>query len=213
MMFELGHLMALGPEALVPALEYLFHRVERSLDGRPTLITIDEAWRALEHPTAAQRLKAWAKEFRKKNAYLVFATQDVADATRSSIMPTLLSACKTKILLPNGEADSPLLKEGYRSIGLSDTEIAVIAGAQAKRDYFYVSEKGRRLFSLDMGPVALAFTAMASEEDQRALDAIVASTPDRRYAEAILRHRGLDWAAQHVADFRALRRTRDFIPS
>src|SRR5712691_3038181 len=34
-------------EALVPMLLYLFHRIEQRLDGRPTLVVVDEAWVAL----------------------------------------------------------------------------------------------------------------------------------------------------------------------
>ena len=33
--FEMGHLMSLGEEAIVPALDYLFHRVEQGFDGSP----------------------------------------------------------------------------------------------------------------------------------------------------------------------------------
>jgi type IV secretion system protein VirB4 len=39
----MGHLMALGQDAIVPALAYLFHRVKERLDGRPTSMDLDEA--------------------------------------------------------------------------------------------------------------------------------------------------------------------------
>jgi hypothetical protein len=55
-MFELGHLMALGPAAVVPALDYLFHRVEGQFDGRPTLLILDEAWLFLAHPVFMRRV-------------------------------------------------------------------------------------------------------------------------------------------------------------
>ena len=42
--FETDDLFAAGPDIAVLALDYLFRMVESSLDGRPTLIVIDEAW-------------------------------------------------------------------------------------------------------------------------------------------------------------------------
>ena len=43
--FEIGHLMNLGEQNLVPILLYLFHRVERRLrEERPSLLIVEEAW-------------------------------------------------------------------------------------------------------------------------------------------------------------------------
>src|ERR1700686_676760 len=42
--FELETLMAMGPKVIVPVVTYLFHRIDQRLDGRPTLIILDEAW-------------------------------------------------------------------------------------------------------------------------------------------------------------------------
>src|SRR6185437_7634605 len=36
------------PALRTPAMMYLFHRVEQRLDGEPTLIVIDEGWKALD---------------------------------------------------------------------------------------------------------------------------------------------------------------------
>jgi type IV secretion system protein TrbE len=211
-MFEMGHLMALGEDAVVPALDYLFHRVEDRFDGRPTLMVLDEAWIFLRHPIFMRRLQGWLKTLRKKNVYLVCATQEIADAAESPITATLLSACHTKIYLPDEEALTPAMTKAYQDFGLTDTEVRILAHAQKKRDYYYRSVKGRRLFRLDLNPVALAFAGMASPDDQRALDRIVAETPSSaQYAERILRYRHLDWAAELVAE--ALSTKRDYLES
>jgi type IV secretory pathway VirB4 component len=203
-MFEMGHLMALGQDAVVPALDYLFHRVEEQLDGRPTLMVLDEAWLFLSHPIFMRRLQGWLKTLRKKNVYVVFATQEVADATESPITATIVSACHTKIYLPDDEALTPQMTRAYRDFGLSDTEIGILARAQKKRDYYYRSVNGRRLFRLDLGPVGLAFAGMSSPDDQKALDRIVGETAaSGEVAEKMLRHRGLGWAAELVAEARA----------
>ena len=203
-LFEMGSLMALGEEAVVPALDFLFHRVERRFDGRPTLLILDEAWLFLKHPIFMARLQDWLKTLRKRNVYVVFATQEIADAAASPILPTILSACPTKIYLPNEEALAPHLTRSYSDFGLTDAEITIVAHAQKKRDYYYRSVRGRRLFSLDLGEVALAFVAMSSPDDQRVLDELAAAAPPERHAELILRHRRLDWAADLLAQTAAV---------
>lgn len=201
-MFEMGPLLSLGEEAVVPALAYLFHRVEAQFDGRPTLMILDEAWLFLKHPTFMGRLEAWLKTLRKKNVYVVFATQDIADAATSPILPTILSACPTKIYLPNEEAATPAMARAYADFGLSETEIAILSHAQKKRDYYYRSVKGRRLFTLDLGQAALAYVATSSPDDQKFLDKMIASTPSDRRAEALLRYRNVDWAAELLEGLR-----------
>jgi type IV secretion system protein VirB4 len=112
-----------------------------------------------------------------------------------------LSACHTKIYLPDEEALTPAMAKAYQEFGLSETEVRILAGAQKKRDYYYRSVKGRRLFRLDLGPVGLAFAGMSSPDDQKVLDRIVAEAASpAAYAEGILRHRRLDWAADLVVE-------------
>ena len=198
-MIEMGHLMGMGPAVLIPALEYLFHRVERQFDGRPTLMIVDEAWLFLAHPVFAGRLQAWLKTLRKKNVYVVFATQEVADATsKPELLSTILSACHTKIFLPDEEALTPAMTQAYQTVGLTSAEIQILAKAQKKRDYYYRSVKGRRLFQLGLGPAALAFVGASSESDQRFMDEMVASRPPSEFAAALLERRGVTWAAADV---------------
>ena len=148
------------------------------------------------HPVFARRLQAWLKTLRKKNVYVVFATQEVADATsKPELLSTILSACHTKIFLPDEEALTPAMSAAYQSVGLTTAEIEILAKAQKKRDYYYRSVKGRRLFQLGLGPAALAFVGASSETDQRFLDELVATRPEREYASAMLERRGVTWAA------------------
>jgi len=67
----------IGAGAAPAVLTYLFHRIEGRLDGRPTLLIIDEGWLVLDDPAFAQQLREWLKTLRKKNASVVFATQSL----------------------------------------------------------------------------------------------------------------------------------------
>jgi hypothetical protein len=76
----------IGTAAAPAVLAYLFHRVERRLDGQPTLLIVDEGWLALDDPTFGAQLREWLKTLRKKNASVVFATQSLA-ASRTARSP------------------------------------------------------------------------------------------------------------------------------
>jgi hypothetical protein len=48
--------------------------------------------------------------------------------------------------------------------------------------------------------VALAFCAAGTKEDQALIDGILMAEPPSRFAEVWLREKGLDWAADLIAN-------------
>ncbi|MGY2932132.1 type IV secretion/conjugal transfer VirB4 family ATPase [Bradyrhizobium sp. GM6.1] len=153
----------IGAGAAPAVLTYLFHRIEGRLDGRPTLLIIDEGWLVLDDPAFAQQLREWLKTLRKKNASVVFATQSLSDIDASNIAPAIVESCPTRIFLPNERAIEPQITAIYQRFGLNDRQIEIIARATPKRDYYCQSRRGNRLFELGLGPVALAFCAASSK--------------------------------------------------
>src|SRR3546814_15557125 len=97
--FETEGLIGTGAAAAV--LAYLFHRIEDRLDGRATLIIIDEGWLALDDEGFAGQLREWLKTLRKKHASVIFATQSLSDIDGSAIAPAILESCQHPILPPN----------------------------------------------------------------------------------------------------------------
>lgn len=167
--FEMEKLMEMNDKHVVPVLLYLFRIIERTLDGSPTIICLDEAWLMLQHPMFEEKLKEWFKVLRKANALVIFATQELQDVADSPIASTIFSSCQTKILLPNASAEMEDNKRLYKSIGLSDREIELLTLATPKRDYFFTSPAGRRLFQMELGPVALSFLAASGADDRKAV--------------------------------------------
>jgi type IV secretion system protein VirB4 len=189
----------IGTAAAPAVLAYLFHRVERHLDGRPTLLIVDEGWLALDDPTFGAQLRQWLKTLRKKNASVVFATQSLADIETSTIAASIVESCPTRLFLPNERAIEPQITSIYRRFGLNDRQIEIIARATPKRDYYCQSRRGNRLFELGLGEVALAFTAASSKSDQTAIEKRLAEHGREGFAVAWLRHKALDWAADLLA--------------
>ncbi|KCZ51260.1 conjugal transfer protein TrbE [Hyphomonas pacifica] len=186
----------IGSAATPAVLAYLFHRIEDRLDGRPSLIIVDEGWLALDDGTFGGQLREWLKTLRKKNASVLFATQSLADIDNSAIAPAIIESCPTRIFLPNERAFEPQIADIYRRFGLNERQIEIVARAMPKRDYYCQSRRGNRLFSLGLGEVALAFTAASSKTDQAAITDMLAEHGRDGFAAAWLARRGLDWAVE-----------------
>ena len=185
----------IGASAAAPVLAYLFHRIEMRLDGRPTLVLVDEGWLALDDPGFSAQLREWLKTLRKKNASVVFATQSLADIETSPIAPVIVESCPTRIFLPNDRAFEPQISSLYRHFGLNARQIEILAHATPKRDYYCQSRRGDRLFELGLGEAALAFTAASSKADQAQISALLSRHGHAGFAAAWLAHKGLGWAA------------------
>ena len=145
--FEMNALMQMGDEVVRFVLGYLFAKLGRMFDGTPTLLVLDEAWLFLDHEVFRAMLRDWLKTLRKKNVYVVLATQEIADA-QSTIFSTIVNACLTKILLPNVQAGQSENARLYKDLGCSDGDVDALREAQPKREYFYLSAKGRQMFEL-----------------------------------------------------------------
>ena len=72
-------------------LSYLFRRVEREIeDRRPTIIVIDEAWKALDNAYFAERLSNWLVTARKQNTVAVMMTQYASQLERTRTGKTII---------------------------------------------------------------------------------------------------------------------------
>ncbi|MDA8232798.1 MAG: transporter [Magnetospirillum sp.] len=168
--FEIEELMGLGDRIAIPVLLYLFRRFERSLDGRPSILFLDEAWIMLSHDVFREKIKEWLKVLRKRNCAVVLATQSISDAVRSGLLDVLIESCPTKIFLPNPDADKRGTEHQmgpadlYALLGLNEVEIDTLKQANQKQHYYFTSPLGKRLFDFRLGPIAVAFVAVSDQE-------------------------------------------------
>ena len=154
----------------------------------------------LDDPLFAARIREWLKTLRKKNVAVVFATQSLADIERSAIAPALIESCMTRIFLPNDRAREPQARAIYERFGLNDRQIEILSVATPKRDYYAQSPRGNRLFELGLGPVALAFTAAGSPDDQKLIDRVVGEGVPATFAARFLCAKDLGWAADIITE-------------
>jgi type IV secretion system protein VirB4 len=194
--FEIEGLVGTGAAPAV--LSYLFHRIGDRLDGRPTLLIIDEGWLALDDEGFAGQLREWLKTLRKKNASVIFATQSLSDIDGSNIAPAIIESCPTRLLLPNERAIEPQITEIYRRFGLNDRQIEILARATPKRDYYCQSRRGNRLFELGLSEIGLALCAASAKSDQTLIAQIVTEAGRDGFLAEWLRARGVEWAAELI---------------
>ena len=111
------------PQTRTPAMMYLFHRIEQALDGRPTIIVVDEGWKALDDEVFTRRLQDWEKTIRKRNGVVGFCTQSASDALESRIASAIVEQAATQIFLPNSKARAADYIDGF---GLTSHEFDLV---------------------------------------------------------------------------------------
>ena len=160
-----------NPRLRTPTMMYLFHRIEQRLDGEPTMILIDEGWKALDDEVFAARIRDWLKTLRKRNALLGFATQSARDALDSRISTALVEQTATMVFMPNSRARAEDYCEGF---GLSQHELAVIKSLPAHSRCFLVRQPDASVVvRLDLSSAPEVLTILSGRESSvRRLDAL-----------------------------------------
>ncbi|OGT06765.1 MAG: conjugal transfer protein TrbE [Gammaproteobacteria bacterium GWF2_41_13] len=190
--YEIEQLISM-PSIIPPVLSYLFHRLEKRFTGEPTLLILDEGWLYLDHPMFANKIRDWLKTLRKHNVAVIFATQSAEDALATTLAPVLLESCSSRVLLPHDRILEPNVKASYEKLGLNDRQLQILANSTPKRQYYYQSRFGNRLFELELGPIAFAFAAASSPEDKQMIKLILRKEGIENFLAAYLHQKHLSW--------------------
>jgi type IV secretion system protein VirB4 len=121
---------------------------------------------------------------------VLMATQSLSDAANSGILDVIVESTATKIFLPNVYARDEDTSALYRRMGLNARQIEILATAIPKRQYYYVSENGRRLYDLALGPLALAFVGASDKESVATIKSLEVKFGDE-WVDEWLASRGL----------------------
>ena len=111
------------PALRAPTMLYLFHRVEERLDGKPTIIVVDEGWKALDDEVFVARIRDWEKTIRKRGGIVGFATQSASDALQSRIASAIIEQAGTQVFMANSSAQASDYIDGF---GLTETEYDIV---------------------------------------------------------------------------------------
>ncbi|MFK2905903.1 VirB4 family type IV secretion/conjugal transfer ATPase [Dyella ginsengisoli] len=127
-----------NPEVRAPVINYLLHRLEALIDGRPLIYVMDEFWKILDGKGGLKEFaKNKQKTIRKQNGLGIFATQSPEDALASDIAAALIEQTATMILLPNPNAS----REDYvGGLKLTDAEYQVVVSLDERSRCFLVKQ-------------------------------------------------------------------------
>ncbi|TCZ87234.1 VirB4 family type IV secretion/conjugal transfer ATPase [Lysobacter sp. N42] len=127
-----------NPEVRVPVINYLLHRLESLIDGRPLIYVMDEFWKILDGQGGLKEFaKNKQKTIRKQNGLGIFATQSPEDALASDIAAALIEQTATMILLPNPNASREDYIEGLK---LTEAEYEVVVRLDERSRCFLVKQ-------------------------------------------------------------------------
>ena len=165
------------PRLRTPVMMYLFHRIEERLDGTPTMILIDEGWKALDDEVFAARIRDWLKTLRKRNALVGFATQSARDALDSRIATALVEQTATMIFMPNARARAEDYCDGF---GLTDHELDLIRTLPAHSRCFLIRQPDASVVvRLDLSGMPEVLAVLSGRESVvRRLDSLRATYGD-----------------------------------
>ncbi|WP_228242906.1 VirB4 family type IV secretion/conjugal transfer ATPase [Porphyrobacter sp. GA68] len=160
-----------NPRLRTPTMMYLFHRIDERLDGQPTMILIDEGWKALDDEVFAARIRDWLKTLRKRNALVGFATQSARDALDSRISTALVEQTATMVFMPNSRARAEDYCDGF---GLTQHELALIRSLPAHSRCFLVRQPDASVVvRLDLSGAPEVLTLLSGRESAvRRLDTL-----------------------------------------
>ena len=160
-----------APTIRIPAMMYLFHRLEQRLDGSPALIVVDEGWKVLDDPVFVHRIKDWEKTIRKRNGVVGFCTQSASDALDSRIASAIIEQAATQIFFPNNRAKAADYVDGF---GLTEHEFELVRTLPDTSRCFLIKRGDHSVVArLDLSGLSGELAVLAgTERAVRRLDAL-----------------------------------------
>ncbi len=174
--FDMTHLLDHESQAVVfPVLLYLFHRIEALFKGDLVGIYLDEGWQYLENPYWKEKLKAYLPSLRKKNVYMVFATQSPGTVANSTLRDELISGSATNIFLPNPKASREDYCDAFK---LSEREYDFIKNtAHQTRQFLIKQGRESAVGRLDLSGLERYAAVLASNQQSlNLLDTLIQKT-------------------------------------
>ncbi len=126
-------------EIRTPLMAYLFHRVEKLIDGRRIIIVIDEFWKALADEGFRDLAQNKLKTIRKQNGLMLFATQSPRDAINSPIAHTIIEQCPTQVFMPNSRGNRADYVDGFK---LTEREYELISRELSNESRRFIVKQG-----------------------------------------------------------------------
>ena len=116
---------------------YLCHRIDLSLTGQLVSICFDEGWQNLVDPYWKTKFQKWLPTLRKRNGFIVMATQSPSSVIQSPLRGMMLDNIATQIFFANPQAKQNEYVDGFN---LTEAEFNTIANSIPESRLFLVKQ-------------------------------------------------------------------------
>lgn len=157
----------------MPLNMYLFHLVEKLVDGRRIGIFIAEFWKSLGDAAFSDFVENKLLTIRKKNGFVCLDSQSPSHALKHPKASALIEQTATKILFPNSEAKHDDYVNG---LSLSEREFKLIKEeiGDGSRSFLVKQGKNSVVASLDLKGFDFELDVLSGKEDNiRLVDRLI----------------------------------------
>jgi len=163
--FEMANIYR-NPVTIVPVSMYLVHRINQSLDGRPCIIVMSEAWKLLDNAFFYHNLAGWLDDLRQKNTLLIAATEYANEIVNRPVTKLLSDKVATKLFLPDTDAN-----QSYSELfGLSDQDVAYLQVMNEEDRHFMIKQdKDTVISELNLTGMNSILAVLDADDEQREL--------------------------------------------
>lgn len=131
MAFDLDEIFAQKP-ILIPTVNYLLYRIEKELDGSPTIIVMNEAWHMIDNLTIGPKIGDFLERMKSKNCIVIFTSENDDSIGESEFVAEVKKHLATEIFMPN-----PNPQAYYKKLfGLNDEEMEILRMMRDNEKHF-----------------------------------------------------------------------------
>lgn len=151
------------------------------------MIYVEEAWYMLSNPVFASKMDDWLRTFRKKKAFLIFATQALDEIASMASVGAFISNVPTRIFLPSINNSVAANAHLYKSIfSLNDAQLQLLANALPKRDYLIVKSSETKLVSAEMPKIIIKINDATARSEMRERANAMSASGNTSWAEEFI---------------------------
>ncbi len=146
-------------ECTLPIFAYLLHRLVASVDGRPMMILIYDAWDLLENSFIAPRLDSLLEMLQQNNTAVILTNSKPLQSAQSYIFSSVIKHCASQIILPDD------ISRDYTSVpelGINEAEALKLVRMDRQKGDFFLKQNGEtialRAFLKEMEDIYAVFS-------------------------------------------------------
>lgn len=145
---------------LLPVFSYLLHRFILTLDGRPTLLVLNEAWDLLDNEFFTPRLGSLLEMLSSQNVVVVATTRRLEEVKDAHITSTLIEQAATRLFMPD-DIPAQYLPE---LTGLDAPSLKNLQAMQRQKGHFLIKHGAETVScSFDPQPLGAARAVLAGD--------------------------------------------------